>query len=173
MRCRRGGEGGSAVPGRSMGSRTTVRLDIPSRIRILDTADALVGEVAKVAGFDEDSQQDIQVAVHESLVNAIVHGNRRDEARRVTLELALHPGGLEISVLDEGPGFDPTCVPDPLAPENLSRSSGRGILLMRTLMDDVAFRRLPSGGTEVTMRKRLPRTVESRSASSPVGAGCP
>ena len=80
------------------------------------------------------------------------------------LEIALHPGGLEIRVRDEGRGFDPTGVPDPLALENLSRPSGRGILLMRTFMDDVTFRRPPSGGTEVTMLKRLPQALESRSA---------
>jgi serine/threonine-protein kinase RsbW len=156
-----------------MGGRTTVRLDIPSRIQLLDAADALVGEVAKSAGFDEDSRQDIQVAVRESLVNAIVHGNRGDEARRVTLELALHPGGLEIEVRDEGQGFDPSCVPDPRALENLSRSSGRGILLMKTLMDDVTFTHSASGGTEVTMLKRLPRMVEGTSSSSPEGAAPP
>ena len=131
---------------------------------MLEAADALVGEMAKAAGFDEDSRQDIQVAVHESLVNAIVHGNHGNEARRVTLQITPHPAGLEIRVRDEGRGFDPTGVPDPLALENLSRSSGRGILLMRTFMDDVTFRRPPSGGTEVTMLKRLPQALESRSA---------
>jgi serine/threonine-protein kinase RsbW len=142
-----------------------LRLEIPSRIQMLDTADALVGRLAADAGFDPDSAEAIQTAVHEAVVNAIVHANRENEARRVTLEIALDPGGLEVRVRDEGRGFDPARVPDPCVPENLSLSTGRGIFLMRTLMDEVAFRRLPSGGTEVTMRKRLSAVEESADSS--------
>ena len=132
-----------------------VELDIPSRIGMLETADVLVGHLATSAGFDPDSSQAIQTALHEALVNAIVHGNDEDETRRVNVELAARAGGLDVRVRDEGPGFDPTRVPDPLAPENLCKPSGRGIFLMRMLMDEVAFRRLADGGMEVTMRKRL------------------
>jgi serine/threonine-protein kinase RsbW len=149
----------------SMGGHTTLRLELPSRLSMLDTADALVGRLALDAGFDSDAAEAVQTAVHEAVVNAIVHANREDEARRVTLEIALDPGGLEVCVRDEGRGFDPARVPDPCAPENLSRSTGRGIFLMRTLMDEVAFRHLPSGGTEVTMRKRLSPVEESADSS--------
>ncbi len=147
-----------------MDSDTVVRLDVPGRIEVLETADALVARLADAIEIDIDSRQDILVALHESLVNAIVHGNRGDEARSVVLRLAIDADVLEIRVADEGQGFDPTGVPDPLAPENLAKSSGRGILMMRTVMDGVTFRRLPGGGTEVTMRKRLPRRsrVDSR-----------
>jgi len=158
-----------------MGSteKGTIRLDIPSRLEMLETAGAVVDQVAKAVGFDEDSRHDILAAVRESLVNAIVHGNRGDGARRVTLDLALDGGGLEIRVRDEGRGFDPNRLPDPLALENLCKSSGRGILLMKALMDAVDFRRPRSGGTEVTLRKRLARRVESRSTSSPASAAGP
>jgi anti-sigma regulatory factor (Ser/Thr protein kinase) len=105
--------------------------------------------------------------VHESLVNAIRHGKREDGARRVTLELELDGCGLEVCVRDEGGGFDPIRLPDPLAIENLCRSSGRGVLLMKALMDAVTFRRLRGGGMEVTMRKSRPRAAESRGASTP------
>jgi anti-sigma regulatory factor (Ser/Thr protein kinase) len=81
----------------------------------------------------------------------------------VNVELAARAGGLDVRVRDEGPGFDPTRVPDPLAPENLSKPSGRGIFLMRMLMDEVAFRQLPDGGMEVTMRKRHSACEEARS----------
>ncbi len=141
--------------------KVTVELDIPSRIGMLETADVLVGHLATTAGFDLDSYQAIQIALHEALVNAIVHGNDEDETRRVNVELAAGADGLDVRVRDEGPGFDPTRVPDPLAPENLSKPSGRGILLMRMLMDEVAFRRLADGGMEVTMRKRLSACEES------------
>ena len=79
----------------------------------------------------------------------------------MNVELAARAGGLDVRVRDEGPGFDPTRVPDPLAPENLSKSGGRGIFLMRMLMDEVAFRCLPDGGMEVTMRIRLSACGES------------
>ncbi len=149
--------------------RATVSLEMPSRVESLDKAQTVVAQLAEVAGFDEDSQLDIQVAVLESLINAIVHGNRRDEARHVTLEVALERDGLEVRVRDEGQGFDPACVPDPLALANLCRPSGRGILLMKALMDAVAFRRSLDGGMEVTMRKRLGRRLEC--APPPIAVG--
>ena len=149
--------------------RATVSLEMPSRVESLDKAGTVVAQLAEVAGFDEGSQLDIQVAVHESLINAIVHGNRRDEARHVTLEVALERDGLEIRVRDEGQGFDPACVSDPLARENLCRPSGRGILLMKALMDAVAFRRSLDGGMEVTMRKRLERRLDCAPPPNAVG----
>jgi serine/threonine-protein kinase RsbW len=149
------------------GARTTIRLELPSRLEMLDEIGELVGQVAEIGGFDVDSRLDIQVAVHESIVNAILHGNRGDEARRVTLEFDLDQGGLEIRVRDQGQGFDPASVPDPLRLENLCRSSGRGILLMRALMDSVAFRRSPSGGMEVAMQRRPGRRIEGRRDPKP------
>jgi serine/threonine-protein kinase RsbW len=131
----------------------TVELDIPSSIGMLETADVLVEHLAATAGFDLDSAQAIQVALHEALVNAIVHGNDEDETRRVNVELAARADGLAVRVRDEGRGFDPSRVPDPLAPESLCKPNGRGIFLMRMLMEEVAFRQLANGGMEVTMRK--------------------
>ena len=150
--------------------RTRVHLEMPSRIEMLEKADQLLGQLAEAAGFDEDSQLDIRTAAHESLINAIVHGNRTDEARRVTLEVGLDSCGLEVRVRDEGQGFDPSLIPNPLALENLCRPSGRGILLMRALMDAVAFRRPPNGGMEVTMRKHLGRMAESDRDPDTAGA---
>ena len=147
----------------------TVHLEMPSRLESLEMAREAAGQLAELAGFDEDSRLDTQVAVHESLVNAIVHGSRCDEARRVTLTIALGCGCLDIRVRDEGQGFDPARVLDPLAPENLCRSSGRGILLMKALMDAVAFRRPANGGMEVTMRKRLLRRRETIPPQNAVG----
>jgi serine/threonine-protein kinase RsbW len=151
-------EARAGLPSSVMSMRGTeevaVELDIPSRIGMLETADVLAGHLASTAGFDLDSSLAIQTALHEALLNAIVHGNDEDETRRVSVELAAGAGGLDVRVRDEGPGFDPTRVPDPLAPENLSKSSGRGLFLMRMLMDEVAFRCLSDGGMEVTMRKR-------------------
>ena len=131
-----------------------IRLDIPSRIQTLEETDRLVCRLAKAVGLDEDSRDDILTAVHEALVNAIVHGNKEEEARHVTLRLALHPDRLEIRIQDEGRGFDPDSVPNPLTSGNLFKPSGRGIHLMRVLMDKVTFR-CSARGMEVTMVKRI------------------
>jgi serine/threonine-protein kinase RsbW len=150
--------------------RATVSLDMPSRLEMVEKADVMVGQLAELVGFDEDSRFAIQVAVRESLVNAIMHGNAGQTARRTTLEVDVESDGLRMRVRDEGRGFDPACLPDPFALENLSRPSGRGILLMKALMDSVAFRRGPSGGMEVIMRKRLERAVERDCVRTPADA---
>jgi serine/threonine-protein kinase RsbW len=129
-------------------------LEVPSRVESMDLVDAFVGEVATSAGFDPDSARDVEIAVHEAVVNAIVHANGGDPSRRVRLAMAVGRAGLEVCVEDEGPGFDPGNVPDPLAMDNLYRPRGRGIFFMRLLMDDVSFGRAPHGGTLVTLLKR-------------------
>jgi serine/threonine-protein kinase RsbW len=96
------------------------------------------------------------VAVRESVVNAIKHGNHQDEAKRVRIEFALLDRSLEVQVRDEGTGFDPASVPDPLAPENLLKAFGRGIFFMRQFMDEVSYSFPSKGGTIVRMVKRLP-----------------
>jgi serine/threonine-protein kinase RsbW len=140
----------------------TVRLEIASRIAMMETADVLVNHLARVVGFDEGSIDDIRVAVDESVVNAITHGNRLDETKRVTLEVVLLPDALEVRIHDQGVGFDPASVADPLAAENLLRSGGRGILLMRSLMDEVRYSHSASGGTQMTLLKRVPRGMPAR-----------
>jgi len=98
------------------------------------------------------------VAVRESVINAIKHGNAGDESKRVQVEFTYsleNPSdGLEIVVRDEGAGFDLANLPDPLASENLLKTSGRGVFLMRKFMDEVEWVCLPEGGMEVRMSKR-------------------
>jgi serine/threonine-protein kinase RsbW len=93
------------------------------------------------------------------VINAIKHGNREQPAKRVTIEFAFTPVNdpteLEVKVTDEGEGFEPQEVADPLAPENILKSSGRGIFFMRSFMDDVELKRAPAGGMEVRMVKKL------------------
>jgi serine/threonine-protein kinase RsbW len=93
----------------------------------------------------------IRLAVEEALVNAIKHGNRLDRAKKVRVAYHVRAEHFEIVVADEGPGFDPDDVPDPTAPENLERCCGRGLMLMRHYMCEVAFNRR---GNSVRMRKR-------------------
>jgi serine/threonine-protein kinase RsbW len=99
------------------------------------------------------------VAVRESVINAIKHGNREDAGKLVTVEFTfaptLDPSELVVRVVDQGEGFDPEVVADPLAPENILKSSGRGIFFMRSFMDDVVLRRGDDGGMEVRMVKKL------------------
>jgi len=89
------------------------------------------------------------------VVNAIKHGNHGDGDKRVAVEFLLHPGALEVTVQDEGTGFDPGSVPSPLAEENLLKADGRGIFFMRSFMDEVEYLFPPEGGTLVRLVKRL------------------
>ena len=136
-----------------------VRLAFRSHFDMLDFVQVVSDELGKIVGFDGDSIHWIGVAVRESVINAIKHGNRDIEDKLVTVEFALAPPGeperLIVRVVDQGKGFDPVAIADPLAPENLLKSSGRGIFFMRSLMDDVCVGRAPEGGMEVVMVKAL------------------
>jgi len=132
----------------------TVKLDIASRFDMLEMVQTVLTHLSGLAGFDEEATHYMSVAVRESVVNAIKHGNRSEEARRVTIAFTLEPGSLEVSVHDEGRGFDPDTVPNPTAAENLLKVDGRGIFFMRSFMDDVSYAFPPGGGTVVTMVKR-------------------
>ena len=115
--------------------------------------------LAILAGLDEDAIHWIGVAVRESVINAIKHGNREDHAKLVTIEFSMAPTHapteLVVRVVDQGEGFEPQEVADPLAPEIILKSSGRGIFLIRSFMDDVVLRRASDGGMEVRMVKKL------------------
>jgi len=134
----------------------TVKLDVASRLEMLEMVQTALSRVAEVAGFDEDSTHYMSVAVRESVVNAMKHGNGMDESKRVAVAFILHPRHLEVRVQDQGTGFSPEDVPDPLAPENLLKANGRGIFFMRSFMDDVSYSFPRGGGTVVRMVKRLP-----------------
>ena len=137
----------------------TVRLQIHSNFDLLDFVQVVSDRMAQLAGLDEDATHWIGVAVRESVINAIKHGNREDYGKLVTIEFtfapSVNPRELIVRVLDEGEGFDPEEIADPLAPENILKSSGRGIFFMRSFMDDVTLKRASEGGMEVRMVKKL------------------
>ena len=141
------------------GPRCHVRLTIHSVFDTLDLIQIVSDRLSALAGLDEDATHWVGVSVRESVINAIKHGNRFDPAKIVTVDFAIEsdvaPQQLVIRVTDEGEGFDPVEVADPLAPENLLRSSGRGIFFMRSFMDDVQLKRAPEGGMKVRMVKKL------------------
>ena len=138
---------------------SVVRLEIPSSFDMLDFVQLVCDRMGQMAGVDEDSLHWIGVAVREAVINAIKHGNREDLAKLVTVEFALAPPAahaeLTIRIRDQGEGFEPGEIGNPLSPENLMKSSGRGIFFMRSFMDDVTLRRAPEGGMEVCMLKKL------------------
>ena len=149
-------------------TRSLVRLRIHSVFDMLDLVQLVSDHIGQLAGLDEDAIHWVGVAVRESVINAIKHGNRLDEAKQVTIEFAFvpsrHPTELVVSVIDQGEGFEVEEVANPLAPENLLKSSGRGIFFMRSFMDDVVLRKVPQGGMEVRMVKKLPAQADSRAS---------
>lgn len=137
----------------------TVKLQIHSNFDMLDFVQVVSDRMGRMAGMDEETIHWIGVAVRESVINAIKHGNRENFHKLVTVEFSFsppaNPGELVVRVLDQGEGFEPEEIADPLAPENLLKSSGRGIFFMRSFMDDVSLRRAAEGGMEVRMVKKL------------------
>ena len=126
---------------------------LDSTLESVDSAEEIAVGVAQRAGFGEDDLMKIGMAVRESMVNAVVHGNRYNANKKVRFAVTHNGHRLTIRIADEGEGFDFESLPDPLAPENLLRTSGRGIFLIRSFMDEFEMRHLEPGGTEVTLVK--------------------
>ena len=132
----------------------TTELSLPSRIETVAAAAAAVAEFVGRSGVSDDAAYGIDMAVREAVTNAVLHGNRQDDNKTVDIVLKSSPDAVEISVHDQGPGFNPEEVPDPTANENILKASGRGIFFMRTFMDEVDWLIRPEGGTTVRMLKR-------------------
>jgi serine/threonine-protein kinase RsbW len=127
-------------------------LMLPSTLSTVEVVEAKATEYAEKAGFDQDTASQIAMVSREAAVNAVLHGNKKDPKKQVKVRFTLTPESLSIQIADEGSGFNPADVPDPLSPEGLLRPSGRGIFLMRAIMDEVNFREL-SPGAEITLVK--------------------
>ncbi|MEJ5260472.1 MAG: ATP-binding protein [Anaerohalosphaeraceae bacterium] len=126
------------------------RLDLPGT---MEAAERFCGELLQEAvrkGFDEEDLFAIHLALEEAFVNAIQHGNQGDPSKKIHVEYCISPSRFEISIADEGPGFRPDALPDPREPENLYKCSGRGVLLIRSFMDQVQYN---SKGNQVRMVK--------------------
>lgn len=131
-------------------------LAIGSRFENIELVQVVLKDCLERLGVDEDTRHWVDLAVREALANAIKHGNEQEPSKQVHVDLAVEAGELVIQVEDEGMGFDPSQVLDPLAPENILRPNGRGITFMKSFMDDVQYGSGPGGGTMVTLRKQLP-----------------
>ena len=143
------------MPENSSHSPETVERFLDSTLDSVDSAEELAVGMAQRAGLDEDELMKIGMAIRESVVNAVVHGNRYNAHKKVRFAVVSNGQQFIVRIGDEGEGFDFNSIPDPLAPENLLRTSGRGIFLIRSFMDDFQMRHLESGGTEVTLVKNL------------------
>ncbi len=132
-----------------------VQIDIQSSFEMVDLVQVVFESLSSQVGFDSDSAHWMSVAIRESVTNAVRHGNKLDPTKRVIVCFEYRAPEFTVIVEDEGEGFSPEKVPDPLAEENLLRASGRGIFFMKNFMDEVSYRFEPNRGTRVTMMKRV------------------
>ena len=133
----------------------TTRLVLPSHIEAVGGAAAAGADFVQSCGITEEAAFGITMAVREAVTNAMVHGNQEDETKSVEVTFSCLGNALEIEISDQGEGFDPASVPDPTEPANILKTSGRGIFLMRSFMDEVEWFAGPEGGTTVRMVKRF------------------
>lgn len=132
-----------------------VQIDIQSSFEMVDLVQVVFESLSSDVGFDPDSSHWMSVAIRESVTNAVRHGNKLVQEKRVVICFEVAENEFTVSVQDEGEGFDPDAIPDPLAEENLLRASGRGLFFMKNFMDEVTYNFEPNGGTRVTMVKRV------------------
>lgn len=132
----------------------TTELKLPSRIEAIDEAANAVAGVVNRSGISEETAYGIDMAVREAIANAVIHGNKLDETKFVEINVKSSPESFEISVHDQGQGFNPETISDPTKEENILKSSGRGIFFMRNFVDEVDWSISPTGGTTVRMIKR-------------------
>jgi len=133
----------------------TTELTLPSRIEAINEAASAVARILGELGANEQLLFGIDMAIREAVTNAVVHGNKQDDSKQVHVEIKSSPEEIAISVRDEGPGFNPTGVPDPTTAENLMKTSGRGIFFIRNFVDEVEWLTPPGGGTIVKLTKRF------------------
>ncbi len=133
-------------------NRVSYTLD--STLESVNHAEETALKFATKSGFSEDEGQRISMAVREGVVNAVLHGNKYDPNKKVRVSFENSGDLIEIHISDEGPGIEVEKIPDPLAQENLLKTSGRGIFLMRAFMDEVQVKNL-NPGTEIIMTKHV------------------
>lgn len=148
-----------------------MEITLETRIESVGLAEEMCLRVASAAGFDDDDCHKIGMSVREGVINAFHYGNQERREKKIHLMLELTAEKMIIHVIDEGHGFDLSRVPDPLAEENLLKTSGRGIFLMRAFMDEFDVTRGQTGGAQVIMSKRLPDSSGAQGSSN--GQGSP
>lgn len=132
----------------------TSSIVIPSTLKKLVTVERFAEKFANKNGLAEEEKDNLAIAVTEAVNNAIVHGNKNDHSKKVHVEFSISENELRAVIRDEGNGFDPNNLSNPTDPENLLKESGRGIFILKSLMDDVSFS-FSSKGTEIILTKKL------------------
>jgi serine/threonine-protein kinase RsbW len=144
--------------------RRRIEVTLPTRMDSVHLAEEISGCVAGSLGFEEDDRHKISLAVREGVANAVFYGNQECPDKLVRLIFEVDDSRFVVRIHDEGCGFSLDDVPDPLAQENLMKTSGRGIFLMRAFMDELKVHRSSGGGAELVMAKRLPQPASESPA---------
>ena len=120
-------------------------LDLLSDPKLLPELESFIQKILKQLKIDKDKRTGILLAVAEGSTNAMMHGNKWDKSKKIKVTVKLEPARITIRIKDEGKGFNPTEVPDPIAPENILKDSGRGLFIMKTYVDEVYYNFTPEG----------------------------
>jgi serine/threonine-protein kinase RsbW len=134
-------------------SGKTYQLVLASKPEAVEEIEKLAAQAANLAGFSQEEQDSLAIAVTEIANNAVIHGNKRDVRKKVFVNIDVVDAEVRLTIRDEGIGFNPDTISNPLDPENLLRESGRGVFIVRSLMDDVVYD-FSKGGTQVTLIKK-------------------
>jgi serine/threonine-protein kinase RsbW len=143
-----------------------IEVTLESVLESVDLAESIVMRVSGAAGFGEDDCHRIGMSIREGVINAYNYGNQKDRRKKIFFTIVFEPEKMVVRILDQGTGFELSAVPDPLAEENLLRTSGRGIFLMRAFMDEFIVRHGSEGGAELIMAKRLPASRHDNGGSA-------
>lgn len=141
----------------------SISIKLNSRVDLANLVHAACDEVCRLAHLDEDSALNLGIALREATLNAMKHGNKLEEDKDVEVTFELKKDRLEVTVRDEGPGFDHRSGADPRQPENLTKFNGRGLFLMEKLTDGVDFQCSSGKGTTVRLFKKLSRNSRRKS----------
>lgn len=144
-----------------MNDRESIEIKLPSVMDFLAMVNSVAEEVAARIGLPEPDRDTICTSVVEVCTNAIEHGNREDPSKYMNLRIDYDSSRIDIYVSDEGTGFDPDSLRDPVKPENLLRERGRGIFILRAFMDEVNFNMAPGSGTTVHLVKNLNQNAKA------------
>jgi len=126
----------------------SIKISIPSLIDNIKVIESFIDNAREKFDIDDDIYGNIMISVTECISNAIIHGNRKDKTKLVHLELIMEDGLLRFIIIDEGDGFDQQELKDPTAPENIEKTGGRGVFLIKHLSDEVKFE---EGGKKATI----------------------
>ena len=136
-----------------------IEVTLETLLESVDLAESITMRIAEAAGFPDEEIHKIGMAVREGVINAYNYGNQQDRQKKILMTVELAPEDMTVRIIDQGQGFELTEIPDPLAEENLLRTSGRGLFLMRAFMDEFNVHTAPGGGAELVMVKKLPEPV--------------